>query len=163
MLTTAQFTTASFSSLSANEQRGDLTRSTVDELQNYIVRSVFEEQQKAFSALPTGAKMSIAYDCWASPCSQSFLVITGHFVDEDWALREVLLYFKRLDGTENPSWMANALMQTLTGHGIQDRVFALTALPCNKMSLLLQSLQLQQAPLPSDIEIIQTPYLTSVV
>ncbi|KAJ5622259.1 hypothetical protein N7528_005491 [Penicillium herquei] len=166
MLTAAQLTTASFSFLSADERRGGPRRSTLDEVQDHIVRSVFEEQQKAFSALPAGAKMSITYDCWTSPCSQSFLVITGNFVDEDWALREVLLYFKRLDGTESPSWMANALMQTLTGHGIQDRVFALTidtASPYKEMPLLLQSLRLQQAPLPSDIEIIQTPYLTSVV
>ncbi|KAJ6015540.1 hypothetical protein N7540_010131 [Penicillium herquei] len=94
------------------------------------------------------------------------MVITGHFVDGAWALREGLLYFKRLDGTASPSWMANALMQTLTGHGIQDRVFALTidtASPNDEMLRMVESLQLQQAPLPSDIEIIRTPYLTSVV
>ncbi|KAJ5731261.1 uncharacterized protein N7483_005769 [Penicillium malachiteum] len=133
-------------------------------MQNFITRCAFEEQQKALSSLPADSKMSISYDCWISPSSQSFMVLTGHFIDKDFALREVLLYFKCLDGTETTSWKANALIQTLTGHGIQDRIFALTVdtTLSNKETFMLLD-AISHTSLSSDIEILRTPYLTSIV
>jgi hypothetical protein len=42
-----------------------------------------EPQAEGFQKLPSGAKLSLALDCWTSPFRQAFMAITGYFLDED--------------------------------------------------------------------------------
>jgi hypothetical protein len=44
--------------------------------------------------LPADAKICLALDCWSSPFRQSFITITGYFIDADWESHEILLGFK---------------------------------------------------------------------
>jgi hypothetical protein len=69
--------------------------------------------------LPTGSKISIALDCWTSPFSQSFIAITGYFIDTDWVYREVLLGFKPVYGTHSVSNLSRILLETLLEHKLE--------------------------------------------
>jgi hypothetical protein len=52
---------------------------------------VRENQKSILQKLPSGAKLSLALDCWTSPFRQAFMAITGYFLDEDWEYHEILL------------------------------------------------------------------------
>lgn len=62
---------------------------------------VRENQKSILQTLPSGAKLSLALDCWTSPFKQAFLATTGYFLDEQWEYREILLRFEHLHGSHS--------------------------------------------------------------
>jgi len=62
-------------------------------IQRRLFTTVEARHQAILQSLPSGAKMSIALDCWTSPFRQSFMAITGYFIDVHWEYREILLGF----------------------------------------------------------------------
>ncbi|OQD95763.1 hypothetical protein PENVUL_c105G07924 [Penicillium vulpinum] len=121
---------------------------------------VKERQDSILKLLPADAKISIALDCWTSPFGQAFMAITGYFVDIDWSYREVLLGFKPLEGTHTGANLSGVLLEILTDHNIQDRVFGLTTDNASNNKTLVDSLQ--QA-LSSNVHIIRIPCLAHVI
>jgi hypothetical protein len=110
--------------------------------------------------LPTGSKISIALYCWTSPFSQSFIAITGYFIDTDWVYREVLLGFKPVYGTHSGSNLSRILLETLLEHKLEARVFGLTADNASNNKTLTESLQ--QA-LPDGAILVRIPCLAHVI
>src|SRR3954453_18741650 len=45
-----------------------------------------------------GSKISVTLDCWTSPNNEAFLGITGHYIDNEWALQSLVLDFVPLNG-----------------------------------------------------------------
>jgi hypothetical protein len=76
--------------------------------------------------LPSGAKLSIALDCWTSPFRQAFMAITGYFIDLDWHYREILLGFEPLHGSHKGADLSVVLLDLLKNHQIEDRVLTMT-------------------------------------
>ncbi|KAJ5864856.1 uncharacterized protein N7529_006772 [Penicillium soppii] len=76
--------------------------------------------------LPEHARISIGLDCWTSPFGQALMAITGYFIDADWVYREVLLVFKPLRGTHFGVNLSTTVIQTVTQHEIENRIFGLT-------------------------------------
>lgn len=88
------------------------------------------------------------------------MAITGYFVDIDWSYREVLLGFKPLEGAHTGANLSGVLLEILTDHNIQDRVFGLTTDNASNNKTLVDSLQ--QA-LSSNVHIIRIPCLAHVI
>lgn len=112
--------------------------------------------------LPEYARISIALDCWTSPFGQAFMAITGYFIDADWVYREVLLGFKPLHGTHSGVNLSTAVIQTVTQHEIENRIFALTTDNASNNKTLVDALQ-QSLSNTRDIDIIRIPCLAHVI
>lgn len=91
--------------------------------------------------LPEHAKISVALDCWTSPFGKAFMAITGYFIDAEWVYREVLLGFKPIYGTHTGANLSAALMEILTEHKIQNRIFGVTTDNASNNKTLVEALQ----------------------
>lgn len=81
---------------------------------------VTECQQETLQQLPSGAKMSIALDCWTSPFNHTFMAITGYFLDQEWEYHEVLLGFEPISGSHTGVNLRDIVLQILQKHQITD-------------------------------------------
>ncbi|KAJ5987703.1 hypothetical protein N7481_002913 [Penicillium waksmanii] len=102
-----------------------------------IVRT---DQEKVLSLLPTGAKLSIALDCWASPFHQAFMAITCYFVDSEWNYHEILLGFEPIYGQHTGTHLSAVLQRVLHQHKIIDRTLAVTIVNASNNKTLVESL-----------------------
>ncbi|KAJ6096882.1 hypothetical protein N7486_007628 [Penicillium sp. IBT 16267x] len=82
--------------------------------------------RKTLQRLPSGAKLSLALDCWTSPFQDAFMAIIGYFIDQEWEYREVLIGFEPLSGTHSGVNLGEVVLQILQKHQITDRVLAVT-------------------------------------
>ena len=133
---------------------------SADTIRRRLSSTVKSRQQSVLQMLPSHSKISIALDCWTSPFSQAFMAITGYFIDSDWVYREVLLDFKPIYGAHTGANLSSALIETLTEHGIEDRVFGLTTDNASNNKTLMESLQ---QVLPDGVIVIRIPYLAHVI
>jgi len=46
-------------------------------VRRHLQELVEEQQHTVLQTLPSGAKLSIALDCWTSPFHQAFMAVTG--------------------------------------------------------------------------------------
>ncbi|KAJ5152519.1 hypothetical protein N7492_009799 [Penicillium capsulatum] len=121
---------------------------------------VQDRQERTLRTLPIGSKISIVLDCWTSPFSQAFIAITGYFIDADWVYREVLLRFKPLYRAHTGVNLGSIVLQTLTEHNLESRVFGLTTDNTSSNKTLVDSLQ--QA-LSDGVIITRIPCLAHVI
>lgn len=68
------------------------------------------------------------------------MAITSYFINIDWSYQEVLLRFKPLKGTHTSANLSGILLEILTNHNIQDRVFGLTTDNVSNNKSLINSL-----------------------
>ena len=126
---------------------------------------VGQRQSTLLCKLPQGAKLSIALDCWTSPFRQSFMAVTGYFIDQEWNYREILLGFEPLHGSHTGAYMSTILLSLLEKHGITNRILTITTDNASNNGTLLDSLQeaISSLQLPSHIPIIQIPCIAHVI
>lgn len=136
-------------------------------IQRRLSLRVKERQKNILRMLPEYTRILIALDCWISPFGQGFIAITGYFIDADWVYREVLLGFKPLHGTHSGVNLSTTVIQTVTQHEIEDRIFGLTTDNASNNKTLVDTLQqslLQQSLSNArDINIIRIPCLAHVI
>jgi hypothetical protein len=137
---------------------------SADTIRRRLTSIVKDRQEGILRRLPVGSKISIALDCWTSPYSQSFMAITGYFIDADWRYHEVLLGFKPVYGSHTGANLSGVLLQTLMEHNIKGRVFGITTDNASNNKTLVTSLQqsLQQA-LADDVILPRIPCLAHVI
>lgn len=58
-------------------------------------------------------KVSFTLDGWMSPTPESFLVMTGHWVDANWVLQDVVLGFEKLSGQHTYDVLLAAFVQVI--------------------------------------------------
>ncbi|CAB5183769.1 unnamed protein product [Rhizophagus irregularis] len=75
----------------------------------------------------TPGKISFAIDAWISPNIIGFLGITGHFIDVDWNLRNVLVDFIDLSGPHSGANLAKAFAACLQEKKILTKILGITA------------------------------------
>ena len=61
-------------------------------------------------------------DIWTSPNYLPFLGITAHWIDEEWNLRHLVIYFVKLTGTHSSKNMVEAFMICLKDFEIVTKV-----------------------------------------
>ncbi|KAJ5215577.1 uncharacterized protein N7498_002009 [Penicillium cinerascens] len=139
-------------------------------LSAYLVRQkvqakVIERQKSLLQMLPSGAKLSIALDCWTSPFRQAFMAITGYFIDIDWHYREILLGFEPLHGSHKGSDLSVVLLDLLRKHQIEDRVLTMTTDNASNNTTLHDSINeaLDTLALPDGTPIVRIPCMAHVI
>jgi hypothetical protein len=117
------------------------------------------------SLLPTGAKLSIALDCWTSPFQQAFMAITSYFVDEKWDYHEILLGFMPIHGQHTGVHLSEVLFGVLQQHSIVDRVIAITTDNASNNKTLVESLceSIERIELPNFTKVVRIPCLAHVI
>lgn len=127
--------------------------------------TVKERQRSVLQKLPTGAKLSVALDCWTSPFRQAFMAVTGYFIDEDWNYREILLGFEPLHGTHSGVNLSTVLLELLQEHQIVDRVLAITTDNASNNNTMISIIQesVQSLELDNDTAIIRVPCIAHVI
>lgn len=123
------------------------------------------QQQDLLHKLPTGAKISIALDCWTSPFQQAFMAVTGYFIDADWNYREILLGFEPLHGTHTGVNLGSVLFDLLQKHGIENRILTITTDNASNNSKLAENIQnsLQLIGAPNQTPVIRVPCMAHVI
>lgn len=139
-------------------------------LSAYLVRQkiqakVIERQKSLLQMLPSGAKLSIALDCWTSPFRQAFMAITGYFIDMDWHYREILLGFEPLHGSHKGSDLSVVLLDLLRKYQIEDRVLTMTTDNASNNTTLHDSINkaLDTLALPDGTPIVRIPCMAHVI
>jgi hypothetical protein len=134
-------------------------------LRRYLQKNIQEKQQILLQKLPPNGKLSIALDCWTSPFNQSFIAITGYFIDKEWNYREILLGFEPLHGTHNGSNLGSTLFEILQKHGITNRVLSITTDNASNNNTMMASIQelVQSQDISSDTTIIRIPCIAHVI
>lgn len=134
-------------------------------IRSRLQSTVKQRQQSILQKLPSGAKLSIALDCWTSPFRQAFMAITGYFIDDDWNYREILLGFEPLHGTHSGVNLSAVLLELFRQHQIVDRVLAITADNASNNNTLMASIQesIQSLELGNGTAIIRIPCLAHVI
>jgi hypothetical protein len=130
------------------------------------LREIVEQRQYTLlRKLPQGAKLSVALDCWTSPFRQSFIAVTGYFLDQEWNYREILLGFEPLYGSHTGAYLSTVLLNLLEKHEITNRVLTITTDNASNNSTLLDSLQeaVGCLELPSHIPIVRIPCIAHVI
>lgn len=87
---------------------------------------VKQRQEDLLRLLPQDAKLSIALDCWTSPFRQSFMAITGYFIDVNWNYREILLGFEPISGSHTGTNLSIILFDLFQEHHLEGRVLTMT-------------------------------------
>jgi len=126
---------------------------------------VRENQKSILQKLPSGAKLSLALDCWTSPFRQAFMAITGYFLDEDWEYHEILLGFEHLHGSHSGANLSEVLLQLLQEHQITDRVLAVTTDNASNNVTLMASVHeaIESLQSSNDVVIIRVPCIAHVI
>ena len=60
------------------------------------------------------SKISIALDLWTSPAQMPFFGLVGHFIDEDWVPRTLLIDFAPLTGSHTGERIYNAFRNIIS-------------------------------------------------
>jgi hypothetical protein len=134
-------------------------------VRRHLRELVKQRQHTLLCNLPQGAKLSVALDCWTSPFRQSFMAVTGYFLDQEWNYREILLGFEPLYGSHTGAYLSTILLDLLEKHGITNRVLTITTDNASNNGTLVGSLQeaVESLELPSHIPIIRIPCIAHVI
>ncbi len=67
------------------------------------------------------SRISITTDVWTSPSQQPFVGVTGHFIDNNWDLKNILLDFFKIEGPHTGENLCSALYKSLEDLDIQNK------------------------------------------
>ncbi|CAI7919613.1 unnamed protein product, partial [Closterium sp. NIES-54] len=73
-----------------------------------------------------GCKVSITIDMWTAPNNKAWLVVTGHWIDESFQLRTMMLEFREMLGRHGGREMAQVVEETIVQWGLEGRCLGFT-------------------------------------
>ncbi|CAI5526647.1 unnamed protein product [Closterium sp. Naga37s-1] len=73
-----------------------------------------------------GCKVSITIDMWTAPNNKAWLVVTGHWIDENFQLRTLVLEFREMLGRHGGREMAQVVEETIVQWGLEGRCLGFT-------------------------------------
>ncbi|CAI7859771.1 unnamed protein product [Closterium sp. NIES-53] len=73
-----------------------------------------------------GCKVSITIDMWTAPNNKAWLVVTGHWIDENFQLRTMVLEFREMLGRHGGREMAQVVEETVVQWGLEGRCLGFT-------------------------------------
>ncbi|CAI5527163.1 unnamed protein product [Closterium sp. Naga37s-1] len=73
-----------------------------------------------------GCKVSITIDMWTAPNNKAWLVVTGHWIDENFQLRTMVLEFREMLGRHGGREMAQVVEETIVQWGLEGRCLGFT-------------------------------------
>ncbi|CAG8788137.1 15868_t:CDS:2, partial [Gigaspora rosea] len=72
------------------------------------------------------SKLSFTSDLWTSSNNKSFISLMGHYIDEDWNLKEIIIDFGLLSEKHDGTNLANGFYQVLEDYNIVSKFLAVT-------------------------------------
>ncbi|CAI7771667.1 unnamed protein product [Closterium sp. NIES-54] len=73
-----------------------------------------------------GCKVSITIDMWTAPNNKAWLVVTGHWIDENFQLRTMVLEFREMLGRHGGREMAQMVEETVVQWGLEGHCLGFT-------------------------------------
>ncbi|CAI7825364.1 unnamed protein product [Closterium sp. NIES-54] len=73
-----------------------------------------------------GCKVSITIDMWTAPNNKAWLVVTSHWIDENFQLRTIVLEFREMLGRHGGREMAQVVEETIVQWGLEGRCLGFT-------------------------------------
>ncbi|KAJ8953453.1 hypothetical protein NQ318_023572 [Aromia moschata] len=67
-------------------------------------------------------KICLTTDCWTSVNTESFIALTGHFINDDFELQSVLLECSHLMGQHTSQILASTINRIVTDWGLSEKV-----------------------------------------
>ncbi|CAI5977952.1 unnamed protein product [Closterium sp. NIES-65] len=74
-----------------------------------------------------GCRVSFTIDMWTSPNNRVWLVVTGHWIDENYQLRTMVFGFREIHGRHTGKQMARVVEETVVQWGLETRCFGFTS------------------------------------
>ncbi|CAI5985967.1 unnamed protein product [Closterium sp. NIES-65] len=74
-----------------------------------------------------GCRVSFTIDMWRSHNNRAWLVVTGHWIDENYQLRTMVFEFREIHGRHTGKQMARVVEETVVQWGLETRCFGFTS------------------------------------
>ncbi|CAI6008296.1 unnamed protein product [Closterium sp. NIES-65] len=74
-----------------------------------------------------GCRVSFTIDMWTSPNNRAWLVVTGHWIDENYQLRTMVFEFREIHGRHTGKQMARVVEVTVVQWGLETRCLGFTS------------------------------------
>ena len=96
---------------------------TADTIKSQILKFYEEDKEKIKTILKDfPGKISFTTDCWTSPSMKSFMSITAHFIDKEWALQHILLDFIEIFDSHTGQNLKNTFVLGLENFILEKKV-----------------------------------------
>ncbi|CAG8851706.1 19813_t:CDS:2, partial [Gigaspora margarita] len=86
------------------------------------------------------SKLSFISDLWTSPNNKLYISATVHYIDENWALKEIIIDFGLLSGKHNGVNLANGFFWILEDYNIVSKFLAITLDNATNNNVFVQEL-----------------------
>ncbi|CAG8836392.1 474_t:CDS:2, partial [Gigaspora margarita] len=113
-----------------------------DTIKNTII-SLYDSGKQELKVFLSNINSKIFFtsDLWTSPNNKEFIAITAHYIDDNWALQEVIINFglmsKKHDGTN----ITNGFFKVLENYNITLKILAITLDNAANNNMLVQELE----------------------
>ncbi|CAI5978198.1 unnamed protein product [Closterium sp. NIES-64] len=74
-----------------------------------------------------GCRVSFTIDMWTSPNNRAWLVVTGHWIDENYQLRTMVFEFREIHARHTGKQMARVVEETVVQWGLETRCLGFTS------------------------------------
>ncbi|CAG8833087.1 37774_t:CDS:2, partial [Gigaspora margarita] len=115
--------------------KGDAIKNTIMSLYNSG-----KQELKVFLS-NINSKISFTSDLWMSPNNKGFIAVTAHYIDDNWALQEVIIDFGLMSGKHDGTNIANGFFKVLENCDITSKILAITLDNAANNNILVQELE----------------------
>ncbi|CAI5987400.1 unnamed protein product [Closterium sp. NIES-64] len=74
-----------------------------------------------------GCRVSFTIDMWTAPNNTAWLVVTGHWIDENFQLRTMVFEFREIHGRHTGKQLARVVEETVVHWGLEKRCLGFTS------------------------------------
>ncbi|KAL0397119.1 UNVERIFIED_CONTAM: Zinc finger BED domain-containing protein DAYSLEEPER [Sesamum calycinum] len=101
---------------------------SVTAVQEQVMGIYFREKHKLLDLLSgISGRLNLTVDLWTSNQSLAYVLITGHFIDNDWKLQRRILNFITVQFPDSDTAFSHAIADCLTDWGAEDKLFTVTS------------------------------------
>ncbi|KAF7146729.1 hypothetical protein RHSIM_Rhsim04G0248700 [Rhododendron simsii] len=101
-----------------------ISRNTAKSIVGKMYQREKESLKHALELIPS--KICLTSDLWSSITSDEYMVLTAHYVDENWVLQKKILSFSNVPPPRNGAILADKLISLLKEWGIEKKIFTIT-------------------------------------
>ncbi|KAG5538656.1 hypothetical protein RHGRI_019276 [Rhododendron griersonianum] len=101
-----------------------ISRNTAKSIVGKVYQREKETLKHALELIPS--KICLTSDLWSSLTSDEYMVLTAHYVDENWVLQKKILSFSNVPPPRNGAILADRLISLLKEWGIEKKIFTIT-------------------------------------
>uniref|UniRef100_A0A2N9IPK2 HAT C-terminal dimerisation domain-containing protein n=1 Tax=Fagus sylvatica TaxID=28930 RepID=A0A2N9IPK2_FAGSY len=100
-----------------------------------------EKESLKFALKSISGRFCLTSDLWSSSTTDHYMVVTAHFVDENWVLQKKVLSFSLVPPPRGGAILADRLLAVLQEWGIDRKIFSITLDNASYNETLVNSLK----------------------